>query len=94
VATTDRARWEQHFAAMILTGNRDEIAAATAGALAALDRGADDATAKQAGRDALRRFRAARSDAPEDDPPPDGATSGGAIDRRPLLQRLRRSRRG
>lgn len=78
---------------MILTGNRGEIEAATAGALAALRQGADDATAKQAGRDALRRYRAAQAGPPDDDPPPDESTDGESR-RQPLLQRLRRARPG
>jgi len=95
----ERARWQQHFAAVIITGNGDEIAAATAGALEALDRGADDAAAKQAGRDALRRHRAARavhhdaddppppSPAPEDPPRPPHSSR-----RFPLLRRRREAR--
>ena len=65
VATTGRrtpewARWWSHFTAVIITGDRGEIDAATAGAVAALRQGADDAEAKQAGREALRRYRATR----------------------------------
>lgn len=101
MATTDRARWEEHFAAVIMTGNRGEIEAATRGALAALHAGADDALAKEAGRTALRHYRAQQppqvnevDHGDESDLGDPAAAHGGAGRRVGLLGRLRRGSGG
>ena len=86
MATTDRttpewARWRSHFAEVIIGGDRGEIDAATEGAVAAIRQGANDAEAKQAGRDALRRHRSRWNGATADHPPPPQPGPGGSAPR-------------
>ncbi|WP_203924560.1 hypothetical protein [Rugosimonospora africana] len=57
---TDRMSWRQHFADILLSGDKAEVEAATDAALAALARGGDRAAANAAGKAAAKRYRESR----------------------------------
>jgi hypothetical protein len=66
---TDRASWRRYFAEILISGDQNEVDAATDAALAALDRGADQATVRAAGKTAARRHRESARSAPGNRPP-------------------------
>jgi hypothetical protein len=64
----DREKWRRHFGGIIVSGDPAEVDAATEAAIAAIRRGAGDAAAKTAGKQAAMRYRNAAAGPPAASP--------------------------